>query len=347
MDKLRVIIAETDLSYILPLQQCFLEKFLDRIEFEVVDNRTYFHKMFVVPQTAEVLIVCEELYNSSLRKHNLSHIFVLTEQQQEEYPLERNVVYVFKYTNIVEIFHKLSAPINLMDARRDPEIIVVSSAAGGVGKTTVALGLCGGLAKNYKKVLYINASRLQSFQHFFENCGAIVSPEIYESLNREGHHFFRDIQHTIRKEIFSYLPPFKMSLLSLGIPYAVYSELAVQAKDSGDYDYIVVDTESSFDAENSRLLGLADKVLMITDQSRSSVYATEVLLENISGVSNGKYFFVCNRFVKEEQNALVSSKMQTSFTVSEYVERFPNYDTMNCDDFAREPAFARVALLML
>lgn len=347
MDKPRVIIAETDFSYIVPLQQRFIEKFADKIDLEIIDNKVYFDKLFSSPQRADVLVVCEELYDSSVRIHNIGHIFVLSEQLLDEPPTDRNVITVFKYTNIKDVFNRISGPIAPADEKREPEIIVVSSASGGVGKTTVALGLCGCLTRSFKKVLYINASRLQSFQHFFENGGAISSPDVYARLSHENSMLFANIRHVIRTESFSYLPPFKMALLSLGIPYSVFGTIAAQAKESNEYDYIVVDTDSAFDDSNARLMGMADKVLLITDQTLSAVYATNLLVENISGVTGEKYFFICNRFDKEDQNALIQPSMHLRFTVNEYIDRFYNYDSMRCDDFAQESSIERVAMLVM
>ncbi|MCM1199448.1 MAG: AAA family ATPase, partial [Clostridium sp.] len=50
-----------------------------------------------------------------------------------------------------------------------PQIILFYSGAGGVGKTTISMGVAAYLAQNYKRVLYINAARLQMFQNMLGN----------------------------------------------------------------------------------------------------------------------------------------------------------------------------------
>lgn len=347
MDRPRIIIADSDLSYLIPLQHRFIEKFGDSIDFELIDNKFYFEKLFTTPQSAEVLAVSEDLYDSSLRTHNIKHVFILTEQQSEAYTGERNVVRVFKYTNIKDVFNRISGPIVPSEEKRETVLIAVSSAAGGVGKTTIALGLCACLAQSYKKVLYINASRLQTSQHYFENRSPISSQEVYSLLRTPTDSLYNGIRHVIRTEAFSYLPPFKMALVSLGVQYSVFLEIAMQAKSSNDYDYIVVDTDSAFDEDNARLLGSADKVVLVTEQSVASVFATNILAENISGISGEKFYFVCNNFEKEEYNALVSADVEIGFSISEYVEHLYKYDILRIADFTRNSAIQRIAVLVM
>ena len=112
------------------------------------------------------------------------------------------------------------------DAGKETKIILITSASGGVGKTSVAFGLCRCLERNYKKTLYVNADRLQSFQWMLENGEPIRDASVYAGLSGNLGNVYRIVRHVIRKEGFSYLPPFKAALMSLGIPYRVFALLA-------------------------------------------------------------------------------------------------------------------------
>lgn len=74
-----------------------------------------------------------------------------------------------------------------------------------------------------------------------ENHSPITAADVYAKLAAGGENIYSDIKHVIRKELFSYLPPFKAALMSLGINYSIYEKIILSAKKSGDYDYIVVD----------------------------------------------------------------------------------------------------------
>ena len=352
MSKPRIIIADTNIDYIIPLQLKFIEEFFERINLEVITDKDYFDTCFADPQSAEILVVSEELYDSTLIRHNIGKIFLMTEQYAKEQTAELNVDRIFKYTSIKEIFNEIigkSASVLELEnnVKQEPQIIVVTSAAGGVGKTTTAIGLCACLTKNFKKVLYINTDQLQTFQYLFENQSPIVDSEMYSNLMKNGETAYKDLKHVIRNEKFNYLPPFKAALMSLGITQNVFINIAKGAKKSQDYDFIVMDTDSVFDEDKTVFFGIADKVLIVTRQNKASVVATNALVSNINGMNTEKYIFVCNDFDKEGDNALISPLVSVNFTVNEYVEHLHHYDKLKAFDFGEYMSFEKVAYLLV
>ena len=352
MAKPRIIIADTDPNYIIPLQLKFVEDYFEEIDLEIVTDEGYFEALFSSPQKADILIISEDLYSLSIRKHNISHIFLMTEQYEEDSTADLNVNRIFKYTSIKEIFNEIagkSADVfqNKKSIAQETQVVLVFSASGGTGKTTIAMGVSASLTKNYKRVLYLNAARLQVFQHMLDNSSAITTSDVYAKLADPTDSIYQEIKHVIRKEIFTYLPPFKAALMSLGVQYSVFEKIVRSAKKSGDFDYIIIDADTTFDEDKADLIGLADKVLIITDQARSSVVATNLLVSNVNGMSGEKYIFVCNNFQKENSNALISPEISLKFTVSDYVEHFRYYEQMGLDDLSKESSIQRIAFLII
>lgn len=350
MTKPRVIIADEDSNYIIPLQFKFVSDFFDKVELEIISDREYFEEFFSQPQSAEILIVSDELYDSSLQKHNIANVFVMMEQFEESNTGELSVNRLFKYTSIKEIFNEIisksAASLNIAEEKKETQIVLVTSAAGGVGKTTVAMGIAANLS-NYKRVLYVNASHLQVYQHMLVNYSAITTSDVYTKLATANPDIYAEIKHVIRKETFYYLPPFKAALMSLGLNYSVYEKIVVSAKKSGDYDFIIVDADSTFDEEKASFLNLADKVVIVTKQTMASVLATNILVSNINGSVVEKYSFICNDFDKDASNALISPNLKLKFTVGEYVEHFGYCEGMKPDVLAKETSIQKVAFLLM
>ena len=353
MARPKVIIADEDANYIVPLQFKFVTDFFNKIDLEIITDRAYFDDYFSKPQNAEILIVSEELYDSFLQRHNIQNIFVMMEQYDEGGTGELNVNQIFKYTSIKEIFNEIigksAGALNVAAVeKKETQIILVTSAAGGVGKTTVAMGVAACLVQNYKRVLYIEAASLQSAQYMLENDTPISSPDIYTKLLNPSDSIYADIKHVIRKEVFSYIPPFKAAIMSVGLSKNIYMDIAVSAKKSGEYDYIVVDTDSVFDEFKADLLNVADKVIFVTKQNRMSVMAVNTLMSNIKFKNKiSASTFICNDFDKNIENALISPECNLKYAVNEYIEHLPHYDQLNCSDFINYSGFQKLAYLFL
>lgn len=346
------MIADTDFNYIIPLQLKFTEEFFEKIELEIITDQEYFDELFSTPQKVDILIVSEDLYSSTMQKHNIGKVFLMTEQNEEEQTADLTVTRLFKYTSIKEIFNevigKSSEILNIeSNLNSDPQIVVVTSAAGGVGKTTVAMGLGACLAKNYKKVLYLNTEQLQTFQYLLQNSSPISSTEVYGRLMSANELIYNEIKHVIRNEMFSYLPPFKAALMSLGIKSDIFVEIARAAKKSKEYDFIIIDTDTTFDEEKAVWMDMADKVIFVTKQNRASVEATNILVSNINGINNEKYIFICNDFEREKDNSLILSEMPLKFVVNEYIEHLNHYDQLKCTDFSNQTSFQRITYLLI
>lgn len=352
MAKPRVIIADEDANYIVPLQYKFVTDFFNKIDLEIITDKTYFDDYFSKPQNAEILIVSDELYDSSLQRHNIQNIFVMMEQFEEGGTGDLNVNQLFKYTSIKEIFNEITGKsagaLNIAAVeKKETQIVLVTSAAGGVGKTTVAMGIAACLAQNYKRVLYINASRLQNFQNMLDNNTVLTSPDIYSKLLVSSEDIYPDIIHVIRKEIFSYIPAFKASLLSLGLEFSIFEKIILSAKKSEEYDFVVVDLENTFDEKYTKLLDIANRVIVVTTQTTQSVFHTNLLIKNVNGITGDKFIFVCNDFNAEEENALIRPEMDVKFTIENYIEHINSIERMTLNDYAKNQGIQKTAFLVM
>lgn len=352
MEKPRIIIADTDPNYVIPLQLKFAEELYEQVDLEIVTDPNYFRQLFSTPQQADILILSEDLYFADIRRHNISHVFLMMEQHDGSYTAELNINRLYKYTSIKEIFTEITGiSADSLDIRREskkqPQIVAVCSACGGVGKTTIALGISVCLSRQYKRVLFIGADRLQSFQRMLDNPSPIASSDVYSNLMTPSRDAYETVRHVIRREGFSYLPPFRVPLLSLGLNYSVFERIARAARDSGDYDYVIVDTDTTFDEDKAHMMNIADRVVIVTRQTANAVYATNLLAANINGLNPDKFLFVCNDYHRSQENALVSNSQNLKFVPNEYIVHKQLYDSLKCADFAKDSDMQKTAVLIM
>lgn len=350
MEKPRIVIIDDDFSYVIPLQSKFVYEFLDDVEIEIITDENYAQNFFANLQQIDVLIINKNFYSDEIGKHNIKHTFIMKEEQTDKSCYPDGVHEIFKYTNVKGIFLEIVGISNLKIPRKNDKqsskIILVTSATGGSGKTTIALGLASALNDMYKNVLYLEASRLQSFQYFIKDATPIISQRIYEKLLQPEKSMYQIIKKQFRREKFDYMPPFKAALMSFGIDYRIFGSIAKYAKESGDYDYIIIDADNIFDEVKANMMNLADYVLVVTEATEKSSFETNLLVSNINNSSSRKYLFICNKYNAEKQKILELTDGM-NYKIDEYVELLDDYDNMKCDQFGMQDSIRKIAFLLI
>lgn len=347
----RIILADENEEYIMSIQKKFIYEFFGMIELEIITEKNYFKKLFASPQKVDVLIISEELYDNSILRHDIDKIFILTEKEDNVKIDDKDDIYrVFKYSNIREIYGEIllkseSILKNISIKRQQTQIILVDSANGGTGKTTVALGISTNLAQKYKKVLYVNAANINTFPSLIE-CKEKMDDNNYEILGNKEQLTYQNIKNVIRNIGFDYLLPFSQPLMALGMEVTIYKNIIKTLKESKEYDFIIVDAETGFDEEKIKLIGMADKVLVLLKQNKASVYATEVMTKSISGIDSDKYVFVCNDY-DENQNDAICDNQELKTKVETYIEHISDYDRKKCSEIAQEKELQKLSYLFV
>lgn len=348
----KVIIADTDVNYIAPLQYKFINEYLNNIDLEIITDRNYFAEYFSEPKSAAILIVSEDLYDNSIKRHDIKNVFVMSENIDDGATGDLSITKLYKYTSIMEIFSEVVAKsaselVGGAVEKKETQIVLVTSACGGVGKTTIAMGLAASLAAGYQKVLYINAAMLQNFQYLLEDKEQITGASIYSALYSPTDNVFLDIKSEIKNDGFDYLPEFKAALPSLGIDFSIFLKIALSAKKNSDYDFIIIDAEATFSEEKLNMLDAADKVILVTDQSFAAVNSTNYLVNNINGITAQKYIFICNKFEISKFNALLATEVIPKFSINEYIEMINDVDLVKPKNLEANNNMRKVAFLVM
>lgn len=348
MSKPIVVLADLDFRYLAPLELKLVEELYDKIELEVITDKEFFNEYFSIPRTIEILIISEDLYGLSMQRHNILNMFVLSENMDTGKTEDLSFNKIFKYSSTKEIFNEImhtshSDLLEEKQASNETQVIMVYSAIGGAGKTTVALGVSACLTQNHKKVLYIDAEYLQNFQNFLSN-KVFLPNDMYRDLRSENEKIYFNIKQAIRNEEFDYIPPFCAAIPALNIKYSMYANLIVKVKESKDYDYIVVDLDSVFNDEKAELLSLANKVLIIVKQDSYSVFKTKILLNNIDCKDSDKYIFLCNAFKNDKKNAILQENEKIE--INQYIGFINDVSTLTIDNMLKIEEFQKIAYML-
>lgn len=177
---------------------------------------------------------------------------------------------------------------------RQGEIVSVTAAKGGVGKTTIALNLAIGLSRFYRqKVLLIDGDlafgdvgvrlNVASNKSLFDVCsgGDIDFRSLADAL----------VQHS--SGVFLLLRP-AAPAMSERIDIESVSRVLLAYRSL--FDYVIVDTFAALNDLNHRILDASDRIVVVTTPEVSAVYNTYRFLEVAESVGHRhKLIIVLNR----------------------------------------------------
>lgn len=294
-----IVLAELDEEYLAPIELKMIRELGADINLEVISEADYFEEYFLTEKNIDVLIIAEQLFKERLLKHMIGEIFVLQENPNNVVSRE-NVHYIYKYSSVKDIYNEVmyetSASFLKSGSKvNETTIISVYSPIGGAGKTTLALGLATILNESHFKTLYIDAERMQTFQFYLQNKEMLPSSVMIDIQGKEKV-VYDSLKHYIRHEVFDYLPPFCATLSSLGLDISFFEYFIDSAKQSRDYDYIVIDFDNCLDNYKFSLFKKSDKVFLVQRANKKDYFDMEIFLNNVNTSDHDKFLIICNEY---------------------------------------------------
>jgi cellulose biosynthesis protein BcsQ len=333
MANIKIIMADTDEKYLMPLERKFIDGLDDKVDLIVITDPNYLKIFFSTPQKIDILIINEELYDTELERHNIANIFILKEEEtcvNNIGDLDTNQIY--KYTSVKEIYNEIinksstkSVPLNNIE---ETKVLMLYSPIGGIGKTSISVALCEAIAKYHKKVLFIGNDNLQTYGSVIEHMPDMESG-VEKLMVEKSEYIYEVMKSKIIQRTFDILPPFHFSLPSLNVKGEDYINLLNCIKKTKDYDYIIVDGASDFTEDISRFMGYANHTIIIAGQDKNATHKLDCLLRNIDCSDTERFVFVCNKYRSNRENLLESDHFINQCGISEYIDYCP--DNMDWD----------------
>lgn len=347
MDKISVMLVDTDEKYLMPIELKLIERLGDKIELSVISDVEYLKNYFSLPRQIDILVIKEELYNIDFEKHNINNTFILTENiYSREVTQSLNVNIIYKYTSVKEIYNEIvnKSSMETTNKKNDTKVIMVYSPSGGVGKTTISMGVAASLKSSYKRVLYINTETIQNFNFMLDKNEYAESGFENYMINNDQN-ILGYLSNVVRNQGFDYILPFKQSLSSLNLGIEEFSFLIDKIKERKIYDFIIVDTSSEFTNEKSKFMGLSDKVIIITTQSKADALNLNLLNYNIDSSNQNKFIFICNKYIESKENYLINEEYLKSCNISEYIG-FLDDELIDLSTLVTNRSFSKLAYIV-
>jgi len=318
VNKISVLFIDKDENYLMALEKKFVEEIGGYVNISIITDMYYFGEFFSTPKEIDVLVINEQIYDVSIKQnHKIGQIYLLTENpinnnEDELY----NIVY--KYTSVNDIFMQISGNEKIKqclayDKGSKKGIITVCSPGGGTGKTTLAIATALSLARAGKRVIYVSRDYLQAFGYFFDN-KEYIDEELKKQIQQEDVVSEESLKKCIRNNLIDYVLPFENCLQGTN---DVFTAMLEGIKQLNIHDYIIIDTDKVDSDGLMASVDSSDKIMVVTTQEKVASDKLKKFAEQIKNVDKSKIIYVCNKYVAERDNELLS--YINSFYIRDYI----------------------------
>lgn len=313
------LVVDMDEGYVNALEIRIIQKYINKADLEFITDRIYLQEYLKTDPVVAVLVVGESMYSKELQQLMPVYTFVLMDEMGNE-KLGDQIYGIFRYSSGQNILDTIADKVpetlfqedesNVLESNSDDkfsdlnsnmEVILVTAASGGVGKTTVALGLAFIAADDERRAMYFNMDCLPNFDRWLEKKEDEFGNQILEM-----------------NQIFS-------------------DEMRVEDKldclceiiRSEEYDLIIIDTDINDWKLQNKIFERANLILQITGNSNSNIYATNKLYYKLDPDWIEKSVYVCGNSGEK----LRSGREEASeFTIEKRISHIEEYETLTIND---------------
>jgi MinD-like ATPase involved in chromosome partitioning or flagellar assembly len=246
MNVRRIRVSSPDSEYINKIVGRLALRIRRDIQLDFVTNPEHFAKIHETPQMVDYEFIDEQFLGIKVANHGSENVFIISENANTGDKIN-------KLEGSGAILRVLGDEVlKNVGEKRSCQIINVVSPYGGSGKTTTALCVAMRLSQMKRKVLYIDAENAQNYYEKLSNDDFrkdYADKELAGAIINLTSNSYEYVKKHIIHGVFDYLPEFDKYLFSYHIDAEALNKLAQSISAKGIYDYIIVEQESSINAQ--------------------------------------------------------------------------------------------------
>lgn len=309
--KIKLAILEKDSIYLQRISAVFNNKYADKLEvYSFTERETALEtareaKINVLLAGEEYDIVPEKLpdrcafawFVDTPDVEHINHCAAICKYQKID----------IIYKQIVSLYSEVAGDIvtTVNSESENTNVITVFSPAGGVGCSTIAAACAMFLCQHGKRVLYLNLEKYGTGSSFFQGDGLGGLGDVIYAIKSQKSNLALKLEGIVRqdKSGVCFLSECNVVLDRMEMKEEELDILLKQIKHSENYDYIVLDTDFSFETFEKKVMMQSDKILMVSDGNQNAntkvrrVYeAMRILEQQEDGKVLEKMLLLYNRF---------------------------------------------------
>lgn len=317
MHRLKIVLADADNIYIDRLSDFINSSFPSRIKLVSCTRKVLLdHYLQASLDDFDILLINQEFFDEGSEIYKkIKFKILLTDEKEKSNIAGYDCIYKYQtgeslVKQMLDLYYNSNDVPPLVSGCKTTQIVSVFSPAGGVGKTSVALGLAEHLSQLGKNVFILSFETLNSVSCAFRPSGSDGFTKVLLSLS--------DNPQLIPARVEMYKSKNQDPQLSYFEPTGCFleiSELAAEdlllllakIKNEGQYDAVVVDLDSAVDRKLVSVLGISDKVVLVHTVDGTGRYKIFTFLDQLRKIELDhcsdildKLICVVNKYHKNE-----------------------------------------------
>jgi cellulose biosynthesis protein BcsQ len=319
MKKLRLVIAESDSAYLEAISSYLLtSEHVSKFECKFFSGKRRMEQFIQEHHRFDILLTSSDMIPDNFTESSKSTLILLDDDTVSN--RESTLPSVFKYqpldqliSAVITIFYDIHGKKDRIgDSSQCAKIISVYSASGGSGKTTLAVNLSKQLSKQSQRVFYLNFEWLHSTPIFFPSFESHQASQALYYLKSNPNQLISKIE-----SLKQYDPNAKVSYFDFPLKPEEMADLNSSEADAlitalvetGNYDFIVIDLDSSLEARITTSIEKSDEMIWVLTNDLQSFHKTrhlhDSLVEQHPSVEGLDITFVLNKFTGHSPEDLI------------------------------------------
>ncbi len=335
MKKLRLVLFDLDIEYIeLFANYIRTSEYATRFDVKLFSRYESLQQYLESDEHTDILLLSTEDLQLEPEMEGVETLLYLVNDAAEE--LSKNEL--FKYQPLSHVISQVLSLHYEHDGKKPSKgkshsgssnVISVFSASGGTGKTTTAFHLANQMKGNGLAVFYLNLELINSSTLFFDVEHLSSSSPLLYYLKSNA------------EELQSKMKELMVVDQNTGIPFFYFMPSAEEMLDLSeqeiellldnlikleDYDYIIVDLESTINSISLTTLKKSDQVIWLLGNDMYSFHKTGYLLEELHGFANDGSFservqLVLNKYT----GSMGPSLVEMGIEIDHYLPYIPEW----------------------
>lgn len=255
----------------------FQQQYGEKMEVFTFTELKIFYE-FCENNKADICLVDWEINVDEDKLNSQSELVYLVDTREVEAFKGRATIFKYQkagqiYREIINLVSEKLSNVAFKKSGSNVKAIVFTSAKGGVGATTAALAFAFNKAKSGAKVFYLNLEMLGDTSYYFNGEGTMTFSDVLFHIKSRKSNILLKMEGAIRTDA-SLVDYFETSrnpndrLEMTEADQKILIEGIVQIK---DYDYLVIDTNMTFDgAFHEIIMNFAASIVLVSDGSINS-----------------------------------------------------------------------------